>query len=148
MIAGNATPSDARMMWNPSVNAIWLRAASSCEPIVRSLALAARWASSRSGDSAWGEERGAERGGEPARVLVRSESGPFGHAQVGGLARDRVDRVGRLLRADAQRARAGQAVGHAAERRAQPAVGSLAQRPQRRVHLRRALAERDQPRGP
>jgi len=27
MIAGNATPSDARMMWNPSVNAIWLRAA-------------------------------------------------------------------------------------------------------------------------
>ena len=30
MIAGNATPSDARMMWKPSVNAIWLRAASSC----------------------------------------------------------------------------------------------------------------------
>ena len=29
MIAGSATPSDARMMWNPSVNAIWLRAASS-----------------------------------------------------------------------------------------------------------------------
>ena len=28
MIAGNATPSDARMMWKPSVNAIWLRAAS------------------------------------------------------------------------------------------------------------------------
>src|SRR3954465_5303177 len=31
MIAGNATPSDARTMWKPSVNAIWLRAASSCE---------------------------------------------------------------------------------------------------------------------
>ena len=31
MIAGNATPSDARMMWKPSVNAIWLRAAASCE---------------------------------------------------------------------------------------------------------------------
>ena len=31
MIAGNATPSDARMMWKPSVNAIWLRAAVSCE---------------------------------------------------------------------------------------------------------------------
>src|SRR3954453_23863544 len=31
MIAGNATPSDARMMWKPSVNAIWLRAASSWE---------------------------------------------------------------------------------------------------------------------
>src|SRR3954449_3341017 len=31
MIAGNATPSDARMMWKPSVNAIWLRAASTCE---------------------------------------------------------------------------------------------------------------------
>ena len=31
MIAGSATPTDARMMWNPSVNAIWLRAASSCE---------------------------------------------------------------------------------------------------------------------
>src|SRR3954453_20983288 len=30
MIAGNATPSDARMMWKPSVKAIWLRAASSC----------------------------------------------------------------------------------------------------------------------
>src|SRR3954451_24099791 len=28
MIAGNATPSDARMMWKPSVKAIWLRAAS------------------------------------------------------------------------------------------------------------------------
>src|SRR4051812_30078538 len=27
IIAGSATPSDARMMWNPSVNAIWLRAA-------------------------------------------------------------------------------------------------------------------------
>src|SRR4051794_30678648 len=26
MIAGNATPTDARMMWKPSVNAIWLRA--------------------------------------------------------------------------------------------------------------------------
>src|ERR671923_1345751 len=25
MIAGNATPSEARIMWNPSVNAIWLR---------------------------------------------------------------------------------------------------------------------------
>src|SRR3954447_3644903 len=31
MSAGNATPSDARMMWKPSVNAIWLRAASSCD---------------------------------------------------------------------------------------------------------------------
>src|SRR3954453_17154248 len=29
--AGNATPTDARMMWKASVNAIWLRAASSCE---------------------------------------------------------------------------------------------------------------------
>src|SRR4051794_10484671 len=28
MIAGSATPTDARMMWNPSVNAIWLRARS------------------------------------------------------------------------------------------------------------------------
>ena len=28
MIAGKATPMQARMMWNPSVNAIWLRAAS------------------------------------------------------------------------------------------------------------------------
>src|SRR3954451_7522150 len=27
MSAGSATPSEARMMWNPSVNAIWLRAA-------------------------------------------------------------------------------------------------------------------------
>src|SRR4051794_4810473 len=26
MIAGSATPTDARMMWNPSVKAIWLRA--------------------------------------------------------------------------------------------------------------------------
>src|SRR5215212_6205198 len=31
MSAGKATPTDARMMWKPSVNAIWLRAASSCE---------------------------------------------------------------------------------------------------------------------
>src|SRR3954468_8227366 len=31
MIAGNATPIDARMMWKPSVNAIWLRAGSSCD---------------------------------------------------------------------------------------------------------------------
>src|SRR3954471_918642 len=31
MIAGSATPSDARMMWNPSVKAIWLRAASRFE---------------------------------------------------------------------------------------------------------------------
>src|SRR4051794_33847737 len=31
MIAGRATPSDARMMWKPSVNAIWLRAASRFE---------------------------------------------------------------------------------------------------------------------
>src|SRR3954454_5360170 len=30
MSAGKATPTDARMMWKPSVNAIWLRAASSC----------------------------------------------------------------------------------------------------------------------
>src|SRR3954452_18022106 len=29
MSAGNATPSEARTIWNPSVNAIWLRAASS-----------------------------------------------------------------------------------------------------------------------
>jgi hypothetical protein len=28
MIAGSATPTDARMMWNPSVKAIWLRAQS------------------------------------------------------------------------------------------------------------------------
>src|SRR3954451_6504940 len=31
MNAGKATPADARMMWKPSVNGIWLRAASSCE---------------------------------------------------------------------------------------------------------------------
>src|SRR3954453_4519425 len=31
MSAGNATPSDAMMMWKPSVNAIWLRAASAVE---------------------------------------------------------------------------------------------------------------------
>src|SRR4051812_11651609 len=31
IIAGKATPSDARMMWNPSVNAIWLRAASTVD---------------------------------------------------------------------------------------------------------------------
>jgi len=31
IIAGNATPTDARMMWNPSVKAIWLRAASRSE---------------------------------------------------------------------------------------------------------------------
>src|SRR4051794_23087032 len=31
IIAGKPTPTDARMMWKPSVNAIWLRAASSWE---------------------------------------------------------------------------------------------------------------------
>src|SRR3954462_4972975 len=31
MSAGNATPSDAITMWKPSVNAIWLRAASSAD---------------------------------------------------------------------------------------------------------------------
>ena len=31
IIAGKATPMQARMMWNPSVNAIWLRAGSSSD---------------------------------------------------------------------------------------------------------------------
>ena len=35
MIAGNATPIDARTMWNPSVNAIWLRAGANCEAAAR-----------------------------------------------------------------------------------------------------------------
>src|ERR1044072_96251 len=30
MIAGNATPIDARKMWKPSGNAIWLRAGARC----------------------------------------------------------------------------------------------------------------------
>src|SRR4051794_21816134 len=44
IIAGKPTPTDARMMWKPSVNAIWLRAASSWEaargrrPFIASLA--------------------------------------------------------------------------------------------------------------
>src|SRR3954452_20481829 len=38
MTAGKATPSDARMMWKPSVNAIWLRAASSCEASTETVA--------------------------------------------------------------------------------------------------------------
>src|SRR3954453_14940482 len=42
MIAGNATPSDARMMWKPSVNAIWLRAASSCEANTETVATSGR----------------------------------------------------------------------------------------------------------
>ena len=34
MIAGKPTPNDARMMWNPSVNAIWLRAMSRFEAAI------------------------------------------------------------------------------------------------------------------
>src|SRR6185436_2597685 len=33
IIAGKPTPREARMMWKPSVNAIWLRAASSSDAI-------------------------------------------------------------------------------------------------------------------
>src|SRR4051794_8594784 len=42
--AGNATPIDARMMWKPSVNAIWLRAASSCEASITMWAAVPAWA--------------------------------------------------------------------------------------------------------
>src|SRR3954452_10283185 len=38
MMAGKATPRDARMMWKPSVNAIWLRAASRVEASGRACA--------------------------------------------------------------------------------------------------------------
>src|SRR5215213_9821562 len=43
MIAGKATPIDARMMWKPSVKAIWLRAASSVEAARGSELMAWSW---------------------------------------------------------------------------------------------------------
>ena len=43
MIAGNATPIDARMMWKPSVNAIWLLAAVSSEASGTIACIAVRW---------------------------------------------------------------------------------------------------------
>src|SRR5215207_9211817 len=62
MIAGNATPTDARMMWNPSVNAIWLRAAPRFDAAKMRVVTA-------------GNHRAiARRGRHPNRVVARSLS--------------------------------------------------------------------------
>jgi hypothetical protein len=47
IIAGSATPSDARMIWKPSVNAIWLLAAVSVDASISADAFAAGGRSSR-----------------------------------------------------------------------------------------------------
>src|SRR3954454_14338447 len=89
MIAGNATPSDARMMWNPSVNAIWLRAASSWEASGRAALMGQPRGPQQSHDYRRRSSRQAMRGPRPCASPGADDSRLL-LPRAGGLADEMV----------------------------------------------------------